>query len=497
MLAESLPSRELRQRPDAALVANAGIRSVAMLSPLRERARQRLVWVVLLIYLLAIFEGAIRKYIAPQLGQYIFFIRDPFLLYAYLLATRFSLWPRHHAFLALSFFMCGFGLLLFAMQTAAGGLDNIRVLLGIYGWRSYFFYIPLAFLVGTHFRSPDLLLFARVTLMLAVPIAVLVLFQFASPPGAPINVGVAEDKELQFKSFGITAERIRTTGTFTSPAGHQQFITTAFAFLLAMLLASKRRMSIVLLAVTAGGVLTCLALSGGRGAVLHCGLISMFAICIGFLGRSAALKVKALILPLSLAFAATVLYPIIFPAGFETFLTRWNGAAAAESNIEGGVFGRAILGALDFGRLIETVPLLGYGLGYGGNASILLGAEVDGIKPGLLVEADFSRQMVDLGPVFGLCYVAVRIALIVWVGRRAWMATRRAPDPLPMLLFAYVSYTMFFGQITGNGTINLYGWLFTGLCIAASREALASTRVPRIAMRTASQPPIPPRKRLR
>jgi len=31
-------------------------------------------------------------------------------------------------------------------------------------------------------------------------------------------------------------------------------------------------------------------------------------------------------------------------------------------------------------------------------------------------------------------------------------------------------------QITGNGSINVYGWLFMGLCIAASREALETTR---------------------
>jgi hypothetical protein len=68
---------------------------------------------------------------------------------------------------------------------------------------------------------------------------------------------------------------------------------------------------------------------------------------------------------------------------------------------------------VDFVRLIGDVPVLGYGIGYGGNASIILNAEVDGIKVGWLVEADLSRQMVDLGPIFGLGYIAFRMALIV------------------------------------------------------------------------------------
>jgi len=47
---------------------------------------------------------------------------------------------------------------------------------------------------------------------------------------------------------------------------------------------------------------------------------------------------------------------------------------------------------------------------------------------------------------------------------------------MPMLLFGYASYLLLFGQITGNGTINVYGWMFTGLCIAATRSSLATGR---------------------
>lgn len=486
--------RELSEWPRA--IAAAGHVPAVALSPVRERARQRLVWTVLLIYLLAIFEGAIRKYIAPQLGQYIFFIRDPFLLYAYILATRFALWPRRHMFFTLSLFMCVLGVLLFVLQASAFGLDNTRLMLGIYGWRSYFFYVPLAFLIGAQFRRADLRLFARITVWLAVPIAILVVAQFSSPPNAPINVGVAEEQALQFKSVGITAERIRTTGTFTSPAGQQQFIASAFALMVALLLMPRREAGVLFVGLTACGVLTCLALSGSRGSMLHCGLIGLFAMGLALVGRSAALKAKALFLPLGLIAAAAVLYPIVFPVGFETFMARWHGAAMAEQEIQGGVLGRALLGQVDFIRLLDTVPVLGYGLGYGGNASIALGAEVDGVKPGLLVEADLSRQIVDLGPVFGLCYIAVRLALVVWLWRRVHAATRTRPDPLPVLLFAYVSYTILFGQITGHGTINVYGWLFTGLCIAASREALALSHTP-VEMRRAARLPLPLRKSLR
>ena len=472
MLAEAAPRRAPRELSDrrVASATFAPTGDAALMSPARERARKRLVWAVLAIYLLAIFEGAIRKYIAPQFGQYIFFIRDPFLIYVYFLAVRFALWPPNRGFFALSVFMCVFGVLLLFMQIGAFGVDNIRLLLGVYGWRAYFFYVPLAFLIGAQFRRADLLLFARVTLLLAVPIGVLVLAQFASPPNAPINVGVAEDQALQFKSVGITVDRIRTTGTFTSPAGQQQFIASAFALLLAMLLLPRKQSGVVFFAVTACGVLTCLALSGSRGAMVHCAIVGLAAISVALVSKNAALKAKAVFLPAGLVVAAVILYPIIFPDGFATFMSRWNAAAGVEGG-DAGILVRAVLGMVDFVRLLDEVPILGYGIGYGGNASIILKAEVDGIQVGWLAEADLSRQMVDLGPIFGMGYIVFRMAFVVWLGLEALKATRSSADPLPVMLYAYAGVTIFAGQITGNGTINAYAWLFTGLCIAAAREA--------------------------
>jgi hypothetical protein len=433
----------------------------------------------MIIYLLAIFEGAIRKYIAPQLGQYIFFIRDPFLIYAYVLAFRFGLWPRNQAFCSLSFFLCGFGVVLFFLQVAVFGLDNIRLILGVYGWRSYFFYLPLAFLIGAQFRREDLLRFARVTLMLAVPMGVLVLAQFAAPPNAPINVGVAEDQEFQFKSVGITVDRIRTTGTFTSPGGQALFIGGSFALLMGMMLIPKPRPSPLFLGVCASGLLTCVGLSGSRGAVLTCGVVLLFAVGLALVGKGAALKLKAFALPIALATVAIALYPVVFPEGFEAFMYRWSGAAQVE-NAGGGIGGRAVGGLIDFVRLIGDVPALGYGLGYGGNASIILGAEVNGVQVGWLAEADFSRHMVDLGPIFGLCYIVLRLALLVWLAKLVLNSTRRTSDPLPMMTFSFAGLALLSGQITGLGTANVYCWLFVGLCIASAREALLHSprRVP-------------------
>ena len=455
-------------------------RTAASVDPGRERARKRLVAIVLLIYLLAIFEGSIRKYLLPQFGQYIFFIRDPFLIYAYLLATRFGLWPRNSLLFRLSILMGLLGVLLFGVQAATGPASELRLLLGVYGWRSYFLYAPLAFLVGAQFHREDIARFAKLTLALAVPIAALVALQFFSPVNAPINVGVADETELQFKGETVNAEHVRATGPFSSNVGQQQFVTTAWAFLLAWLLlpAAQRKIPLILLPFAASAVLTCVALGGSRGTLLQCVLIGVFALAIGLFGRGAAFKAKAIALPALLAATAVALYPLVFPQGFSVFVERWNTAASAEAGFEGGVFGRALYGLIDFIRLIEVVPPFGYGLGYGGNASTTLHATIDGVLPGSLAETDFARHMVDLGFVFGLAYMAFRLSLVVSMTRQVLRATRLVADPLPMMLLSYAGYVVLQGQLTGNGSINIYGWLFAGLCIAASREALQPSAPP-------------------
>jgi hypothetical protein len=475
--------RELRDRRPALGLPDATARPAGAAVTSRERARRRFVLAVFVVYLLVIFEGSLRKYVAPQFGQYIFFIRDPFVLYALAVAAVHGLWPRNHAFLQVSVLMGAFGILLFALQCAIFGLDTTRLILGVYGWRAYFLYVPLAFLIGVNFTAEDLTRFARLTLVLAIPIAVLVFVQFFSPPNAPINVGVAEDKELQFESVGVTVDRIRTTGPFTSNQGQSQFTTLAFVFVMAAALAARRPIGLPLLVASGAATLTCLALSNSRGTMLACALVALFAVGLVLNGRGAALKTKALLIPAVVLGGAFVLYPIVFPEGFESFMSRWNSAAAVESKLTGGVLGRAVLGLFIFTNILGLVPAFGFGLGYGGNASLILGAVVDGVKPALLAEADFSRHIVDLGPLFGVGYIAFRLVLLVWLARLVLVATRLSPNPMPMLLFAYVGNQILQGQITGHGSINGMAWIATGLCIAAARQSspaqAASVRIAR------------------
>ena len=472
-------------------------RAPAASSAARELARRRVVLLVFVVYLLAIFEGSLRKYVLPQFGQYIFFVRDPFVAWAYLVATRWQLWPRGELLWRVTQWAAVLGLVLLVLQIAFGPPSDLRLLLGAYGWRAYFFYTPLAFLVGATFERDDLRRLARLTLLLAVPISLLVAAQFFSPPGAPINVGTAEDKLLQFQNLVVDTSHVRPAGPFSSNVGQGQFDTTAFAMLLALVVtpAVRRRVGLPTLLAGGAGVLTCVALSGSRGTILQATMILLFALPLALLVRDGATRARAALIPTVLGIGAVLLYPIVFPESFAAFMLRWTTAAHNESDV-GGVFGRALLGLTDFLRLTDAVPSLGLGLGFGGNAAVLLKATIDGVQPGLYAETDFARHMVDLGVFFGVAYILFRCALVAWLLRRVLQATRRSSDALPLMLFAYAGYVVLLGQITGNGSINVYGWLFTGACIAACRIAGARAPVARsTALRAPARVLPPPRRR--
>src|SRR5262245_65856612 len=54
----------------------------------RSRTRRRIETLVLLLFWLLLFEGALRKWVLPEYSRYLFFVRDPVLLLIYWHALR-------------------------------------------------------------------------------------------------------------------------------------------------------------------------------------------------------------------------------------------------------------------------------------------------------------------------------------------------------------------------------------------------------------------------
>ena len=84
-------------------------------------------------------------------------------------------------------------------------------------------------------------------------------------------------------------------------------------------------------------------------------------------------------------------------------------------------------------------------------------------------ETGWARHVIDLGPVFGLLFIGFRVALTLYAGVLALRSARRRQDLLALLLFAYLCPVLLLEAITGQGTVQVYTWLFLGFTLAASR----------------------------
>jgi hypothetical protein len=436
-----------------------------------EKYRRQVVTLVTLIYLLLIFEGALRKWVLTGFGSLLFFIRDPFVLLVYWLALRHSFFPRGNALLQAGVAFGCIGVFLVAVQAAgvASGIDKWPIL-ATYGWRNYFLYIPLPFIIGEVFEPRDVQRIVKITCLLAIPIALLVFMQFRSSPEAPINVGFGASVEQQFHGLTVDMNHTRPMGTYTSDIGQKQFDLSCFAMLLALWISPRSRRflkSWQLMAATCA-VLTCLAVSGSRGAMIGSGIVAIAAVASAAVLRGSGASARAIFLPSVLVVVAVMLYPIVFPEGYSTFMARWNGAEAAEAqNFSLGVFGRALYGFYEFFNIMGNTPIAGYGIGLAGNASLTLGVTIPGFNG--WAENDWTRHIVDLGPFFGVAFIMYRVAFVSWLGVTCLAGARRTGSPLALLLFSYIGVELLYGELTGHGIVNGYGWLFAGLCLAACK----------------------------
>ncbi len=434
-------------------------------------ANRKIENLILVIFWLLLLEGALRKWVAPQLSQYIFFIRDPFVLLLYWHALRAGAF-RNQGLLfqaGLAFAVCA--IFLAFIQSISFGNPRMFIVT-IYGWRQYFLYLPLPFVMAATLNADSLVRVARHALVAAILMAPLVFMQFQSSPSAIINRGIADDESLQFRSMGLGAGTIRPSGSFTSNVGVGNLIPSSLAFLLSMWLmpARGRRFGTVFLLLAAAGIATCLALSGSRGAFVHSALVFLSAILAGAVSRNAGIRTRAVMIPVAALLAGVVLYPLVFPDALEAMLARVQAASASEAQVTSfGLFGRAFYDAIGFVSAIGTTPLTGFGLGLGGNGRTFLGPAIADIAGNIYAESEWSRHIIDLGSVVGVLFIAYRIVFTVVLLQQSVAATRATGNPLPVLLFGYVGVGLFFSQLTGHGTIGGFIWLYLGLCMAACR----------------------------
>ncbi len=313
------------------------------------------------------------------------------------------------------------------------------------------------------FNKDDSLKIGKWILLLSLPMAVLMVFQFNAPPDAFINrtAGMGEGQQLS-SAMG----RIRPPGTFSFITGVAQYFALVAAFLFYGLF-ERKVYSNLLLTLAGFGLVIGLAVSGSRIAVAAVGVVLLFLLAILIIKPRLAAKSYQFFL-IAGVIAVSLNFIPIFSEGIEVLSSRAEIAGAHEAKT-GGFMARFLRSFLKPFENIEQIPLLGHGLGMGTNVGAVLST---GKLQFLLAEGEWERIVLESGLFLGLLYILLRILIAFWLGKNCIKGVYTNNNILPLLIFGSCIIDILIGQFGTPSTLG-FAVFGGGLCLAACRDPLS------------------------
>lgn len=414
---------------------------------------RRLIW---LYFWLLIFEGALRKWVLPQLSNPLLIVRDPVLLLIYFLAIRARVFPTNRWVVALA--IIGGLCVVVSFLTLLPYLPPSRIALVVgYGFRSNFLHLPLIFILPRVLRMADVKRIGYWSLLLVIPMAFLMVGQFNASPDAWLNRTAGGEGEMMVAALG----KVRTAATFSFVVGVVAYFALVVAFLVWAALKRDVYKNWVLFG--AGSALVIgIAVSGSRSVVAACMIVVASLALVLFLRPSALNRFgQTLLVTIVLGFIVT--RAPIFKEGFNVLTTRFNEVAeASEKSVGAGAFERMSGEFTESLYVMTKAPFLGYGLGIGTNAGARF---LTGRSMFLLSEGEWSRVFLESGPVLGLAFVLWRVSLAIWVGLLC-IRSVKVGNVLPLLLLSSSIMPLMNGQF-GQPTLLGFAVFGVGLALAA------------------------------
>lgn len=411
---------------------------------------KKLFW---LYFFLLVFEGALRKWVAPQLSAPLLIIRDPVSLWIIWEAYRSHKWPLRWSAL-ISVLTMGM-VTLFVVQSIVGGNPWIA---GLFGLRSYVLPFPVAFILAENLDAEDLRRFATWTLILLLPNAALAVLQYIYPGTSFINAGAWEGaSQLAYFNQGV-----RASGTFSFVLGLTEFCTLAAAFIFYGI-AKQGFAKTWLLWAAAFALLLTIPMTGERTLayqlllVLGCvGLSAMF-------GISQFVKALRILLPL-LIMAGLVSFLPVFSQAMRTMTERFTGANQGEGGAEASVYDRIVQPMFEeIESAVTSNDWIGVGIGRGAApVQTLLG-----LSGATFGEGEAAREIVEMGTLAGLLFVLFKVLLAIKIFAMA-LARARDFEPLALLLIPLAVPGLVLG-IPEQPTPAGFMVLGIAFCIAATR----------------------------
>jgi hypothetical protein len=416
---------------------------------------KKLFWVY---FLLLIFEGALRKWVLPELSAPLLLVRDPIALLIIIEAYRANKWPER------------WSVVIGVLACALLGLCVLQMVLGdnswiaaAYGLRSYLLPFPVAFIMGENLDAEDLRKFGAATLWIMLPLAALEVAQYLAPQGSILNAGAYKGAEQIY----YVEEHVRASGTFSFVAGPTFYNAIVAALLFYGLMNEKFAKKWLLWAAVFALVLS-VPVVGSRTLVAELAGVAVCAGIAAMFGVSQFIKTVKIVIPLLAVYFLVSLLPV-FSSASQSLRARSTNAYTSEGGIRRAMVERT--SGTIIGALIKTdysSHPIGIGMGRGAAA---VSALATGRVQFVAGEYEFIREMVELGPFPGIAFSLFRFLLALSLTLSAIKCAQRQ-EPLALLLATPLFATLCFGtleQPTDQG--------FMVICLAFAIAAIRCSSV--------------------
>jgi hypothetical protein len=428
-------------------------------------------WSVKGALVLVMLEGAIRKWIAPQASDLVYFLKDLVLLGAYL--RYFVLEQSAHSsttkFSELKVLLWIAAAIIF-IQALNVRLNSTAV--GLFGFKAYLWYVPLCFMAKDLFPSiEEMQIFLKWYLALAIPICFLGILQFFSPADSFLNTYV-DSGQVQSTAMLVSdtmASRVRITGTFSYISGYTTYLFVCLALLMPMLVSNLSKLWFWLMLAALVLVIGNTFMTGSRSPVVM-GIV-LIAGFLFFGQRGKKQKGRSVFIPLAVALVVSVAGSAFwFDEAIALFWERaTNSDDTGERIYTAYVEPFLYLSDKDF-------EVQGYGTGATHPGGIGVRSRMNEPPPAVEAppaEGEPVRVLLELGVFgFGLWYL-IKFYLL-WA---LWGIWKRAQHQFlkQLALMAFLAhFVQLSGQVVMNHTSGVFFWFLTGFIFLVPKlDALA------------------------
>ena len=413
---------------------------------------------IFFVLVFIVLEGVVRRWILPQLSQYIYFVKDIVLIGAYIkyFFIEENKIKKHKINILISF------LAIWCFVQAFNPSLGSSVV-GLFGLRGYLLCIPLFWILTDLFPSKmELYKFIRNYSLLIIPVCLLAVAQFFSPPSSPLNFYAAGADKIA--TFGVGEEAIvRVTGTFPYITGFGTYLCTSLTLLVPLLSLRQPLIWYYLTIIELLLVLGTSFMTGSRAVVLYQGLflISYVIVLLLTQSRRAFLNIKKFILP---SIVVAVVVPTYFSKSIDLLSKR---SIQNSKEGEGRILQPFIEPLSTIPEILKIKQIDSYGTGATHQATQLLRTALNlpqGDTLPSIGEIEPPRVIVEIGVIGFVLFYLIRINLIICLGLTSIKLRDSFLSQVGIAAFLFHALQIT-NPVVFNPNMGIYYWFFAGFIL--------------------------------